>query len=318
MRHRKARFSVTLVLAAGLALALPALSQFREYYFHGKVLDTQKRPLEGVEIDLRDVATSRSYSVKTNKNGEFRLAGLPHGTYKVVFKKDGYATKEDEWKFEKPQEKMQKTEIPDVVLVSAAQVRQQEELKEAQGKVKEATEKIRQQDFDGAIAILKDTLQKSPSDINALYLLGVAYSKKKMYPEAIDALTQVTKASPNFAPAAFELAICYQQQHDLDKALEFYRKTSELDPGNPDAVYNSGLILFGQNRVPEALAFFEKALALSPADPVYLEMAGRCYINQADFPKAIEYLEKAKAGYKDPERIEFIDGLIAKLKEQIK
>jgi len=294
------------------------MAQYREYIFYGKVLDTQKSPLEKVEITLRDVLTSRSYSVKTNKKGEFKFAGLPHGVYKVTFTKEGYAAKEDEWRFETPQDTMQKTEIPDIVLVTLAQIEQQEQLKEMQGVVKEAADKIGQRDFDGAIALLQGVLEKDPKDVNALYLVGLSYARKKMYPEALAALTQVTQLSPKFPPAYFELAICYQQQNDSDKALEFYRKNLDLDPNNPDAAYNSGLILFGQNRVDEALALFEKALSLRPDDPAYLEMAGRCYINQAKFEKAIEYLEKAKSGYADQERIKFLDDLITKLKEQIK
>jgi len=47
-------------------------------------------------------------------------------------------------------------------------------------------------------------------------------------------------------------------------------------------------------------------------------MAGRCYINKSDFPKAVEYLEKAKAGTTDPDRIKFLEDLIATLKAQIK
>jgi len=317
----KSRTSLLLgasILGLGLVLVLTGLAQYREYYFFGKVLDTQKKPLEGVEIGLRDVVTSRSYFVKTNKKGEFKFAGLPHGVYKVTLKKEGYAMKEDEWRFETPQDTMQKTEIPDVVLVSQDQIQQQEQLKEMQGLVKDAADKIGQGDFDGSIAILKGVLEKDPEDVNALYLVGLSYARKKMYPEATAALTQVTQASPKFAPAYFELAVCYQQQNDIDKALQFYQKTIDLDLKNPDAAYNSGLILFGKNRVDEALALFEKALSLRPDDPAYLEMAGRCYINQANFQKAIDYLEKAKAGYADQERIKFLDDLIAKLKEQIK
>ncbi len=318
MKNRTAQVMAVLILVIGVILTLPGRAQFREYYFHGKVVDTQKKPIEGAEVFLRDVETSRSYNVKTNKKGEFKFAGLPHGTYKVVFKKDGYATKEDEWRFEIPQDQIKKTEIPDVVLVSVAQVKKQEELKEMQGTVKEAADKIRQKDYDAALALLKATLEKAPDDVNALYLSGIAYSRKKMYPEAIAALTRVTEANPKFAPAVFELAIGYQQQGDIDKALELYRKTNELDPSNPDAAFNSGLILFGKNRVEEALAFFEKAIVLRPDDPAYLEMAGRCYINQANYAKALEYLEKAKAGYTDAERIKFLDDLITKLKEQVK
>jgi tetratricopeptide (TPR) repeat protein len=318
MRYPLRQALLALIVLSVLAQAGPAYGQYREYYFFGQVLDIYKNLLPGVDITLRDVATSRSYSVKTNTRGEFKFAGLPHGVYTVVFKKDGYAKKEDEWRFETPQENMQKVEIPPVTLVSEEQVQEAQRLKEMQGVVKEAADKIGQKDFDGALVLLKGALEKDPKDVNALYLLGLSYSRKKMYPDAIDALTQVIRFSPKFPPAYFELAICYQQQDDLDKALEFYGKTLDLDPNNPDAAYNSGLILFGQNRMAEALVFFERALTLRPDDPVYLEMAGRCYINQADYEKAIASLEKAKAGYTDQEKIKFLDDLISKLKEQIK
>ncbi len=318
MRQHIRRAFLALMVIFVLVQAYPAAGQYREYYFFGQVIDIHKNPIPGVDITLRDLATSRSYSFETNAKGEFKFAGLPHGVYTVVFKKEGYAPKEDEWRFESPQETLQKVEIPPVTLVSEEQVREAQRLKEMQGVVKEAADKIGQKDFDGAIVLLQGALEKDPKDINARYLLGLSYGRKKMFPEAIEALTQVIQESPKFPPAYFELAICYQQQNDLEKALEFYGKNLELDPNNPDAAYNSGLILFGQNRMDEALVLFEKALSLRPDDPVYLEMAGRCYINRADFEKAIACLEKAKAGYTDEERIKFLDDLISKLKEQVK
>jgi len=318
MRYRIHRCVLVLIALFFLAQFNPAHGQYREYYFFGKVVDPQKVPLADVEILLRDVDTSRSYTVKTNKKGEFKLAGLPHGIYKVTFKKEGYALKEDEWRFTTRQDRMQKVEIPPVTLVSETQLERAMRLKEIEGVVKEAKEKIRQGDYDGAITMLKDVLAKDPKDPNALYLIGMSYSKKQMYTEAIEALTQVVQLAPNFPPAQFELAICYQNQGDRDAALEHYRKTLELDANNPDAAYNAGLILFEQNQMDEALALFEKALSLRPDDPVYLEMAGRCEIHQGNLVKAIEYLENAKTGYSDQEKVKFLEDLIAKLKEQIK
>ncbi len=318
MRYRIHRFILVLIAFFILAQFLPVHGQYREYYFYGKVLDPQKESLADVEILLRDVNTSRSYRVKTNKKGEFKLAGLPHGIYKVTFKKEGYALKEDEWKFTTRQDTMQKVKIPPVTLVSETQLQEAMRLKEMEGVVKEAKEKIRKRDYDGAITMLKDVLAKDPKDSNALYLIGMSYSKKQMYTEAIDALIQVVQLAPNFPPAQFELAICYQNQGDKDTALEHYRKTLELDSNNSDAAYNAGLILFGQNRMDEALALFEKAMSLRPDDPAYFEMAGRCEIHQGNLVKAIEYLEKAKNGYSDPGKTKFLVDLIAKLKEQIK
>jgi tetratricopeptide (TPR) repeat protein len=318
MKYRIHRFVLVLIAFLFLVQFHPVQGQYREYYFYGKVLDPQKEPLADVEILLRDVETSRSYTVTTNKKGEFKLAGLPHGIYKVTFKKEGYALKEDEWRFTTRQNRMQKVEISPVTLVSETQLQQAMRLKETEGIVKETKEKIRNGDYDGAITMLEDVLAKDPKDPNALYLIGMSYSKKQMYTEAIEALIQVVKLAPNFPPAQFELAICYQDKGDTDAALEHYRKTLELDPNNPDAAYNAGLILFEQNQVDEALALFEKALSLRSDDPVYLEMAGRCEINQGNLVKAIEYLEKAKTGYSDQEKVKFLEDLIAKLKEQIK
>ncbi|MGA2362262.1 MAG: tetratricopeptide repeat protein [Candidatus Aminicenantales bacterium] len=319
MRHRAFAFLVAGSVLAGLLVARPALGQYREYYILGKVVDPQKQPLEGVEITLRDQETSRSYSLKTKKDGTFKFAGLPHGVYKVAFKKDGFAVKEDEWKFTEPQLNIEKVEIPPVVLASEELVRETNRLKETEAAVKAAAEKIRQGDFDGAISGLKPVLEKNPKDSNALYLIGLAYLKKNMFPEASAAFVQVTELAPKFAPAYYQLGVCYQQQKELEKALESYRKAMELDPANPDSPFYSGIILFGMSRIDEALALIEKTLSLKPDDPAALEMAGRCYAHQANFPKAVEYLEKAKAGFAtDQEHVKFLDGLITKLKEQIK
>jgi tetratricopeptide (TPR) repeat protein len=319
MAYRTGQKICLFVVLVGLALVLPDSGQYREYYVFGKIVDTQKNPLDGVEITVRDVLSNRSFTLKTKKGGEFKFVGLPHATYKVVFKKEGYAVKEDEWKFAAPQDTIKKIEIPAVVLASRVQVEEAGRLKEMEGKVKEAFEKIGQQkDYDGGIALLKEVLAKNPKDSNALYLIGLCYSKKQMYAEAIEALTQVVQMVPKFPPAPFELGVCYQNLGEKEKALECYQKTLELDANNPDAAYNAGLILFGLNRVDEALANFEKALKIKPGDPEYLEMAGRCYINQGDYPKAIEYLELVKGALTDPARIKLLDDLIAKLKEQIK
>jgi tetratricopeptide (TPR) repeat protein len=305
-------------LVAGAFLAAPAAAQYREYYITGKVVDTQKNPLDGVEITLRDAVSSRSYSMKTNKNGQFKFAGLPRGDYRVVFKKEGYAVKEDQWKLLTPQAKMEKVEIPPVVMATEQLVQQVDRLREAEAGVKAGAEKIRQGDYDGALTDLQTVLDKNPQDPNALYLTGMAYLRKDMPGEASAAFLKVIELSPKFAAAYYQLGVCYQRQGEPEKALEPYQKSIDLEPSNADVIYNMGLILFGQGRIDEALPRFEQALAQRPDDPAYLEMAGRCYINKADFPKALDYLEKAKAGTTDPDRIKFLEELSATLKTQIK
>jgi len=335
MRQRINLLRDRLAFAAALALvlALPGLAQYREYNISGIVVDSQKNPLAGVQISLRDYGTSRSYTLKTKKDGSYKFIGLPHGVYQVAFKKAGFAEKVDEWKFEAPQDKMLRVEIPPTILVSEEVIAEAERMKKAAGEVKAAAEKVRGGDYDGAIAALKPILEKNPKDSNALYILGMAHQKKAQWAEAEAAFLQVRELTPGFPAVHYQLGVCYQQAGEAEKALASYARAMELDPANPDSAYNSGLILFSKSQAAEALVLFEKALELKPDDPAFLEMAGRSHINlaavrkpdggieidKAAFEKALMYLEKAKAGYSaDPDKAKFIDDLINLVKEQIK
>jgi len=305
-------------VVAALVLSAPALAQYREYYIRGRVIDTQKQPIPDVEIQLLDKETSRSYHMKTGKDGAFKFAGLPHGVYEATFSKEGYPLTKVEWKFESPQESMKREDIPDVVLVSQEQKQRVELAKETESGTKEAAEKIRNGDFDGAIAQVKGLLGKNPKNTSALFFLGLSYVGKRMYPEAIDALTQVLELNPTFPGAQFELGVCYRKLHDQPKALAAFEKGLEVDPTNADAAYNAGLVLFEQNRIDDALARFQQGLDSKPQDPDLLEMAGRCYINQAKLDRALESLEKARAATTDADKGAFLDALIGKLRAQMK
>ena len=267
-----------------MVLASPGLAQYREYYVRGRVVDAQKKPLPDVEIALLDASTSRRFHMKTDQKGEFKFAGLPHASYEVTFAREGYVTAKDTWEFNAPQERMQKVEVPDVVLASQAQVQEVQRLEGAKAGVEEAAEKLRKGDLDGAISTLEKVLEKNPQDPNALFYLGLGYVGKKRYAEAVVPLTRVTELTPAFPGAYFELGVCYRALGDPKKALELYDKNLQLDPDNAHSLYNSGLILFETNRVDEALVRFERGLVSRPDDAELLEMTGRCYVHDAKFP----------------------------------
>jgi tetratricopeptide (TPR) repeat protein len=290
--------------------ATAAEAQHREYYVRGKVVDTARQPIAGVQIRLLDTATSRDYRLKTDREGRFKLAGLPHGTYEASFAKDGYAAKQDTWNFATPQDTMQRVDVPDVVLASATEVQAAQQRKEAQSAVKDALEKIRAGDLDAAIQSAEAVLRKDPADTNARFLLGTAYLKKKMYAEAAAALAEVTRATPAFAPAYFELGLAHRSLGDAARALEAYDKGLALDPANADGAYNAGLILFETGRVPEARARFQAGLAVRPGDPDLLEMAARCHIHEGNLAAAVELLRKARAATTDPDKAAVLDRMI--------
>jgi tetratricopeptide (TPR) repeat protein len=316
MRYETVRRAAPFAMACVLSMPAPGLAQQREYYIRGRVLETDKAPLPGVEVRLREPATSRTYDVKTDKQGVFKLAGLPHGVYEVAFEKDGYVAGQAKWNFETPQDTMQRVEVPDTLLVSQSRKAEMQVRKEADSGLKEAAEKLKKGDLDSAIVLLRAALQRNADDAQALFYLGLAHNLKKNHTEAVVALTRVVELTPAFAPAHFELGTAHRRLGDLQKALASYDKGHELDSAHADAAFNAGLILFETNRIDEAQARFEKALAAKPGDADLLEMAARCAIHQTKFDKAVELLQKARAATTDAARIAFFDELIKTTKAQ--
>ena len=296
----------------------PCLGQHRHYYIYGKIVDSKNQPIPKVEIALRDISTSRSYSFKTNKKGEFKFVGIHRGIYQVTMKKDGYRTKKDEWKFEIKPDRMQKVNLKTFVMISEERLKEINLEKQLQKDFEIASGKIGKGEFDEALSILKKILKEKPNNENALYFTGICYFKKNMFPEAIEAFSKVISLNPSFPGAYYHLGICYQKQNQLDKSLTFYQKALELDPKNFISLFNGGLVLYKLKRYSEALTYFEKAVELKPADPGILEFIGLCFIQNENYKKAIEYLEKAKSASTNEEKIKSLDELIKGLKDQEK
>ena len=313
--RRYAHCFVAIAIIFLLGCSLPLSAQYREYYLSGQIQNMQKQPLAGVEIELFETENSHTFSATTDKSGKFKFAGLPHGNYQVAISKAGYATKNVEWKFEAPQEKMLRVEIPVIQLASSLEVLQIEQDKQMKKDLEDATERIRNQDYDGALEILGRARQANAKNVNVLYLFGLSAAKKKIFPEAKAALEQVTALTPDFAPAHFQLGICYQQTDEKEKALAQYREVMRLDPANLDAYFNAALILIALNQPAEAIGYCDKVLQARPDDPDVNEMAGQCQLQLGDYAKALAYFEKALTFVKDEAKKNLLNELIAGLRK---
>lgn len=300
-----------------LWMGLPLAAQYREYYLTGQIQDTRNQPLAGVAIELFEAENSHTFSAKTDKEGKFKFAGLAHGIYQVTISKAGYETRNVEWKFDAPQEKMLRVEIPAILLASSQEVLQIEQNKQMKKDLDDATEKIRELDYDGALAILGRARQADAKNVNVLYLTGLSYAKKKMYPEAIAALELMTGLTPDFAPAHFQLGVCFQQAGEAEKALAQYREVMRLDPSNLDNYFNATLILVQLNKPTEALENCLKILQARPDDPDVNEMAGQSQLQLGEYAKALAYFEKALAFSKDEAKKKLLNELSTELRKSL-
>ncbi len=90
-------------------------------------------------------------------------------------------------------------------------------------------------DPNGALAPLKEAIEKNDESAEAHFGLGVTYVKLKKLDEAISELERATKLAPDHAYAHYYLGMSYNQTGKKDSAIPHLRRFVELAPNAPEA-----------------------------------------------------------------------------------
>ncbi len=56
----------------------------------GTVTDPNRKAVADVEVTARNLKTREKTTVKTGGDGGYKIPGLPEGTYKLIFRRDGF------------------------------------------------------------------------------------------------------------------------------------------------------------------------------------------------------------------------------------
>lgn len=183
-------------------------------------------------------------------------------------------------------------------------------------------------DFPNAIQYLQKALQESPEDgeatqlmglslylggkpgeaipylqkvqswypranVDAAYILGVAYIQTKQYPQAREAFAKMFGVSPDSAPAYL---FCARMLLRLDFgpiAEEYGLKAVSLDPKLPMAHYLLGELYLYQSKIDQAISQLEQEMAVNPGYPnVYYKLAD-AYTRVQKFDDAERLLQRS-------------------------
>src|SRR5437867_1350076 len=80
---------ILLFLVIVMFVTIPGFAQTGN--IHGKVTDTDGKPMVGAVISIDRQGITQHFEVKTDNKGQYLHAGLPTGQYKVSVMKDGKA-----------------------------------------------------------------------------------------------------------------------------------------------------------------------------------------------------------------------------------
>lgn len=116
------------------------------------------------------------------------------------------------------------------------------------------------------IALLEETVDKNPRDVQAQLTLGNIYFDKKEYPGAIKAYQAVLAEEPKHVNARVDMATAYYYQGNYLVAETELKMALAQEPNNVNALYNLGVVYHSMGQFPNAKALWQKASRLA-TDP---------------------------------------------------
>jgi tetratricopeptide (TPR) repeat protein len=122
------------------------------------------------------------------------------------------------------------------------------------------------------------TLQKNPTDIEALMALGTIYQYEKNYEKAIKCYENVLKINADVLPAANNLAYLYAEHGgNIDVALDLAQKAKRRATSDPFITDTLGWIYYKKNVPYTAISYLKDANEKAPNQPLIKYHLGMVY-----------------------------------------
>ena len=145
-----------------------------------------------------------------------------------------------------------------------------------------------------AIPYLEKVQSWYPSaNVDASYILGVAYIQTKDYAKARSAFAKMFQVPPDSAAAYLFTARLLLRLDFGPIAEEYGKKAIELDGKLPLAHQLLGELYLYQSKIPEASAQFEQELAINPGNPVVYYKLADAYSRAQKFDEAEKLLQRS-------------------------
>ena len=148
--------------------------------------------------------------------------------------------------------------------------------------------------LNDAIPYLEKVQSWYPSaNVDAAYILGVAYMQTKQYANARVAFAKMFQVPPDSA-AAYLFTARLLLRFDFGPVAEEYgKKAGELDPKLPLVHLLLGELYLYQSRIPEATAQLEQELAINPGNPAAYYKLADAYSRVQKFDAAEKLLQRS-------------------------
>jgi tetratricopeptide (TPR) repeat protein len=293
----------------------------------GTVVDETGAPLEGVKVVAQHLKYNTLFEGKSDEKGNWAIAGLGTGVFRVTATKEGY---------EPTYQEMQVSQFArnnpsiDFVLNKAKAASGIPGIEDESTLVlfEEGNQLYEQEQYREAIAKYEEFLAANPTVYQVTLNIGNCHRMLKEYDKAIEAYELILEkvmaqkgtyeGDESAARALASMGETYMAMGDLNKASEYMQQAIELFPNDEILAFNVGEIFFNQGEAVKAIDYYKLATTIK-ADwaPPYRQL-GYAYLNKGEYQLAIDSLKKFLELAPDDPQAPTIEALIPKLEEMVK
>lgn len=166
------------------------------------------------------------------------------------------------------------------------------------GELSRARNLIESGSFPEAVALLRATVERHPTDADARLLLGTALALVPRRSEALEELQATVRLRPGHAPGHHALGMALARFVEPEQARRAFEKAIELDPRFAQAHLSLALVLAQLHQLDAAIRHLETAVEIEGDSPIAANahrLRGLLYREQDRPELAVAAFEKAVA-----------------------
>jgi tetratricopeptide (TPR) repeat protein len=151
-------------------------------------------------------------------------------------------------------------------------------------------------DYLKAADALKQAVGEDPSDMEAVQLIGLSYYLSGRPAEAIPYLEKVQGWYPRAnVDASYVLGVAYIQARDYAQARKSFAKMFDVSPDSGASYLFTARMLFRQEFIPVAEDYAQKAIAADPKLPLAHQLLGEIHMFNSKIPEAVNDFQQELA-----------------------
>lgn len=142
------------------------------------------------------------------------------------------------------------------------------------------------EDYDQAIAVLQELIERYPDEKQAHMELGMLYWTQEDLNKAIFHYRRAVELDPLHPSAYSDLAYIYDEMGDFENSIWAINKAISLEPDNAGAHATKGDIYSFAGKIDQAIETYKKALEIKPDLPYSVRKLGCMFLFKREYAKA--------------------------------